>query len=97
METRGNPKFVKGGPSPNPKGRPKDALKLKNLCQELGQEAINVLKKAMKEAPEWSDRIKAAKEILDRGYGKPAQAVELSGPDGEPFTVNIIRKAPSGA
>ncbi len=29
--------------------------------------------------------LKAFKETADRGYGKPAQAVELSGPDGGPI------------
>lgn len=32
-------------------------------------------------------RIKAADRVADRYLGKPAQAVELSGPDGGPITV----------
>lgn len=40
-----------------------------------------------------ADRIRAANSILDRGYGKPHQAVELTGAEGESLipsiTVNI--------
>lgn len=30
-------------------------------------------------------RVAAAKELIDRGYGKSVQAVEMSGPDGAPI------------
>lgn len=80
--------FAKGV-SGNPSGRPKDHLKLKNLCAEHGPRAVQILVEAMENAPEWSDRIKAAKEILDRGFGKPAQALDLSSDDGTGITVII--------
>jgi hypothetical protein len=33
--------------------------------------------------------IEAAKVLLDRGYGRPKQQKELSGPDGEPINLVI--------
>jgi hypothetical protein len=37
--------------------------------------------------PDHRTRIAAAREILDRAYGKPKQATEVSGPDGGPVAV----------
>lgn len=37
--------------------------------------------------PDHSARIAAAREILDRGYGKPKQQTELSGPEGGPVEI----------
>lgn len=41
-------------------------------------------------APSTHDRLRAVEMLLDRGFGKPAQAVELGGADGQPLTVNLI-------
>ena len=37
--------------------------------------------------PSYRDRIEAAKELLSRGFGKPASPVELTGADGAPLKV----------
>lgn len=37
--------------------------------------------------PDYRTRIAAARELLDRGYGRPRQAVEMSGPEGGPVEV----------
>ncbi|HWT24524.1 MAG TPA: hypothetical protein VN213_13545 [Solirubrobacteraceae bacterium] len=34
-------------------------------------------------------RIAAARELLDRAYGKPRQATEVTGPDGGPITLTV--------
>lgn len=34
-------------------------------------------------------RVTAAKELLDRGYGKVGQPIELTGADGGPLEVNL--------
>jgi hypothetical protein len=39
--------------------------------------------------PSHSDRIKAIGMLLAYGYGRPVQAVEHSGKDGAPLTVNL--------
>ena len=36
-----------------------------------------------------SARVSAATALLDRGYGKPVQAMEHSGPDGEPIPTSL--------
>jgi hypothetical protein len=39
-------------------------------------------------------RVSAANAILDRGYGKPPQALEVSGADGEPIGVDLSLLTP---
>lgn len=71
-------KFVKGQ-SGNPGGRPKNS-ELRELCQAKTKEAVNTLMRIMqnKKAPAAS-RVAAACALLDRGYGKPIQAIQHSG------------------
>ena len=38
------------------------------------------------------DRREAIKELLDRGYGMPLQALELTGADGGPMEVTTIAR-----
>lgn len=64
----------------NPNGRPKgsknkNTLSLRELAEPHGPKAIKYLIKHMKDKnPAIS--ISAANSLLDRGYGKPVQAVE---------------------
>jgi hypothetical protein len=78
----------KPGVSGNPDGRPKrpetiEARKVvadvKAAARELTPDAMNTLKEAMTtpHAP-WAAKITAAIAILDRGWGKPTQAVEAN-------------------
>ncbi len=46
-----------------------------SLAREYGEEAVEVLRGEMLTADESKDRIRAAEAILDRGYGKSAQAI----------------------
>lgn len=39
------------------------------------------------------DRMDAARELADRGYGKPVQAVEMTGADGNPLEIREIRES----
>lgn len=41
-------------------------------------------------APSIHDRLRAVEMLLDRAYGKPAQAVELGGAGGGPLTIQIV-------
>lgn len=74
----GNPTWRKGGPSPNPGGRPAIVAELRELAREHTSEAIETLISVMrdKSAPPAS-RVTAAREVLDRGYGRPAMELAL--------------------
>lgn len=41
------------------------------------------------DTPDHSTRIAAARELLDRGLGRPKQATEVSGPDGGPVETTV--------
>lgn len=60
-------------------------------AKEYGDAALNVLVKIAKDDQQpAAARVGAANAILDRGYGKPMQAVEMSGRDGGPIKVQTI-------
>lgn len=70
------------GQSGNPGGRPKLVGKVRELAQQKGEDALRLLIQIMENPGEPTEtRIKAAEKILDRGFGRPAQAV--TGEDGE--------------
>ena len=82
-------KWVKGQ-SGNPRGRARTPPELTEACRRLSTDAITVLGtilRSKKHRPQ--DRIRAAEVLLDRGYGKATQAVELSGPEGGAIPVAI--------
>lgn len=80
--------FVKGQ-SGNPGGRAKvtvNGMTLTEMARAHTEKALKALVEVVsnKGAPE-SARISAATALLDRGWGRPAQAVELTGADGGPI------------
>jgi len=87
------------GKSGNPGGRPKrpqtiEARKViadvKAAARELTQDALDTLK-AVLTAPSapWAAKVSAATAILDRGWGKPGQAVEIGGEIGGGLRFNL--------
>jgi hypothetical protein len=67
------------------KGTPNKATAdIKALARVHGPEAVEKLVELMRTGPE-KVRLAAARELLDRGYGKPTQAVEVSGHEGGPL------------
>jgi hypothetical protein len=78
---------VKGGPSPNPGGRPKVAGEVKELARRHGPEAVETLVRLMREAERDETRVRAAEALLDRGYGRPTQAI--TGEDGAPLQLLV--------
>jgi hypothetical protein len=73
----------KKGQSGNPSGRPKDDLKLRELARKHTREAVETLIEVMsdKDTPP-AARVNAAIAILDRGYGRPGQSVDMTSSDG---------------
>lgn len=81
------------GQSGNPGGRPKENNEVKALARALGIEAIEKLAQLMRgDDPRVASS--AAQALLDRGFGKPSQSVEMSGPDGGPVEVSSFKLAP---
>ncbi len=71
------------GQSGNPAGRPKDYAVMRDLARQKTEKAINTLVSIMdgRKSPA-NARVAAAVAVLDRGWGRPTQAMELS--EGEP-------------
>lgn len=87
------PHQFKKGQSGNPGGRPKGIFSVTRRAQEAGEEAVEFLLSVMRNAEEETkDRIAAARDILDRGFGKPKQQTELTGGDGVEINIVISEK-----
>jgi len=80
----------KKGQSGNPGGRPKRDPKYDALLKKYGPKSISIIAELMLNAIEQETRLSAAKYLADRAYGKPAQAVELSGKDGKELLAPVI-------
>lgn len=79
----------KPGQSGNPGGRPKAVKDLIEAAREHTQEAVGRLAFWMRsEHPAASPM--AAKELLDRGWGRPVQPNEHTGKDGEPLVIPSV-------
>lgn len=66
--------FVKGQ-SANPGGRPKSVKEVRALARQYTPEAIECLVREMRTGDTSAVRLSAANALLDRGHGRPAQAV----------------------
>jgi hypothetical protein len=87
---RGKP-FVKGQTG-NPKGRPKrtqEELDLIAACKAKTLDALEVIESIMVGGENERNRLSAALAIIERGYGKPVQGVELGGAGGGPVDWNF--------
>jgi hypothetical protein len=66
------------GRSANPSGVPREVLRVKRIAQGHGPEMLDALVEIVRDktAPHAS-RVAAAREVLDRGFGKPEQNVDI--------------------
>lgn len=87
-QQRGKP--FRKGQSGNPAGRPSGYAEFKEKCRAKDDKALNALESALGDP---DHAVAAAKVLLEFGWGKPAQSVEVSGPDGGGLQV-IINKLP---
>jgi hypothetical protein len=76
--------FVKGE-SGNPGGRPAALREFRDKAQKLSDIALATLVKALT-SEDGRTRVIAAKEILDRAWGKATQTI--AGPDGGPVAID---------
>ena len=78
IKGRGRP-FPKGV-SGNPGGRPKEIQEIVDLARQACPAAIRTLKEiTLDENAPPAARVHAANSLLDRGYGKPKETVDLTG------------------
>ena len=77
-------KFRKGQ-SGNPGGRPKVLGELQELARQHAPTVIAELARLALKAKKESVRISAIRELLDRGYGRPRQGLEVSIPSVDPL------------
>lgn len=74
-------KLFKPGQSGNPGGRPKltqNDYDLRAVCRQAAPLAVQTLLDIMQFEQQPSARLRAAELILDRGYGKATQTVEMN-------------------
>jgi len=81
-------KFCKGI-SGNPGGRPKVLGEVQELARLHAPSAITELARLALRARSETARIAAIRELLDRGYGRPRQAMEISAPAGDPLQLML--------
>lgn len=84
----------KKGESGNPAGRPKLHPEVTELAKQETPAAFKRIINLAKNAEDDGTQLRANQYIIDRAYGKPAQAVDLSSKDGTGFhvTVQIVEK-----
>lgn len=77
------------GKSGNPSGRPKVVAEVRDLARTHTTDAVKTLVTIMKDKKaNAAARVAAANAILDRGYGKPPQDLNVGG--NLPLTFQII-------
>jgi hypothetical protein len=79
------------GQSGNPGGRPKENAEVKALARSHCKVAVEKLA-ALMESEDEKTRIAACNSILDRGLGKPAQAITGGDEDDLPLKVEGVLK-----
>jgi hypothetical protein len=67
----------KPGQSGNPGGRPK-SKELRDLCRTYTADAVKMLAKIALKGKGEMTRVIAIRELLDRSYGRPMQALEVA-------------------
>ena len=88
MNRTGSGQFRKGR-SGNSRGRPKRDLEIAALARTYTNEAINTLVEIMRNGKTSSAQLQAACAILDRGWGKPPQALDFSQSEETPMQAVI--------
>lgn len=84
----------KKGQSGNPSGRPKVDFEVREAARLHGEVAIKKLVELLN-GDDQRTALAAANALLDRGFGKPAQSMEVTGAEGsallQGLTVQFVR------
>lgn len=99
MGKRGNPNWVKGCKSPNPGGEHHERKELRAIILEKtggGLYFVNKLIDFIENAKEPRVKLDALKIMIEYGYGKPRQQIEIEGSE-NPFRVVICTGVPESA
>ena len=75
--------LYKPGQSGNPGGRSKESARIKALAASHAESCIKKLVKIMETSEDEKTVIAAAQALMDRGLGKPAQAI-IGGDEDDP-------------
>ena len=81
----------KKGESGNPGGRPKANLEVIELARSYCTAAIKRLAYLSTKAKSESAQVAACTALLDRGFGKPPQALKVGGDGNSPLIARIER------
>src|SRR3954468_23426546 len=65
------------GQSGNPGGRPKAERNVRDLAQQYTAETVEALVDVVRTGKP-ADRVQAATALLDRGWGRPSTAIEMT-------------------
>jgi hypothetical protein len=81
----GNPGWRKGGPSPNPRGRPRSTTSLAETIRKYTDQHALVMEMNRLVFNSHSEQIRvaAATWLAERGFKKPAQVIEVAQVDAE--------------
>lgn len=66
--------------------------RLSERAREYSDEALEALVHVCRHGDTHTARVAAANALLDRGYGKPMQSMEHSGPNGGPIQSEVLTK-----
>src|SRR5579884_1522161 len=84
----------KPGQSGNPRGRPTVAAEIRDLARNHAREAIERLV-ALVQSDNPQVALRAAEALLDRGYGRPMQAIQVNGNDKRPIqSIEVVLWSP---
>lgn len=89
-------KSKRGGARPG-SGRPKGRKSAKTLeieaaARQYRDDALKALAHVMAHSENDSARVAAANSILDRGFGRPRQALEHTGEEGGPIEIQVVHE-----
>lgn len=86
------PTAWKPGQSGNPSGRPRVVGHVRDLARKQTAKAIRTLTAIMDDSSARDTaRVTAATALLDRAWGRPAQAIALGGPEGGPVRLDLTK------